>query len=132
MPKDIYTSRKRRSWQMIQSTIYDLFIIAFTSFNSNYSPHYFRSLRLFPFAVEKRYLFRKNATTHKARPTSHLLLEYHKFLTLRKNVLQYLLEKARQSGLINSSLQAHITLSLTQEECMALDVLQIKDHRINF
>ncbi|ABC65652.1 isoleucyl-tRNA synthetase [Aster yellows witches'-broom phytoplasma AYWB] len=118
--KEDYKERK-----MIQSTIYDL-LLSLLQVLTPIIPHTTSEVYgFFPFAAEKD-IYLEKMPQPKTRPTSHLLLEYHKFLILRKNVLQHL-EKARQSGLINSSLQAHITLSLTQEEMHALDVLQIKD-----
>ncbi|OIJ44796.1 isoleucine--tRNA ligase [Rice orange leaf phytoplasma] len=125
--KDILYIEKEdhKERKMIQSTIYDL-LLSLLQVLTPIIPHTTSEVYgFFPFAVEKD-IYLEKMPQLKTRPTSHLLLEYHKFLTLRKNVLQYL-EKARQSGLINSSLQAHITLSLTQEEMHALDVLQIKD-----
>jgi isoleucyl-tRNA synthetase len=125
--KDILYIEKEdhKERKMIQSTIYDLLLLLLQVLTP-IIPHTTSEVYgFFPFAVEKD-VYLEKMPQPKIRSTPHLLLEYHKFLTLRKNVLQYL-EKARQSGLINSSLQAHILLSFTQEEMHVVDFLKIKD-----
>ncbi|MBS2126242.1 isoleucine--tRNA ligase ['Fragaria x ananassa' phyllody phytoplasma] len=111
--------------QMVQSTIYDL-LLGFLQVLTPIIPHTTSEAYSFcPFFDQEDVYLESMPQLHHYEG-KHLLVEYYHFLTLRKNVLQ-VLEKTRQSKIINSSLQAHLYLELTKEQLYACDVLQIKE-----
>ncbi|WP_373402732.1 isoleucine--tRNA ligase [Candidatus Phytoplasma solani] len=111
--------------RMIQSTIYDL-LLAFLQILTPIIPHTTSEVYSFCSFFDKEDVYLESIPQLKNYDNSSILLEYHNFLSLRKNVLQAL-EQARQNNIINASLQAHINLSLTEAQMHTLAVLQIKE-----
>ncbi|WP_349401642.1 isoleucyl-tRNA synthetase [Candidatus Phytoplasma solani] len=125
--KDILYIEKEEHLErkMIQSTIYDL-LSTFLKILTPIIPHTTSEVYSFGHFFDQEDVYLESMPQLKVHQETNLLLEYHNFLSLRKSILQAL-EKARINNIINSSLQAHINLFLTEVQIHTLEVLQIKN-----